>query len=73
MTDNVQEQPTATATAVQSGTEEAALTINDLTTLKSIIDVAAQRGAFKPAEMSAVGTVYTKLATFLDQVSKKQQ
>jgi hypothetical protein len=34
--------------------------------LKSIIDVASSRGAFKPTEMVAVGQAYTKLSTFLE-------
>ena len=49
------------------------LTINDLGALKSIIDVASQRGAFKPNEMMTVGQVYTKLDTFLAAVQKQQQ
>ena len=47
------------------------LTVQDLSAIKNIIDVAAQRGAFKPNEMQAVGTVYNKLAGFLDAVSKQ--
>jgi hypothetical protein len=46
------------------------LTISDLQALKAIIDVAAGRGVFKPAEMTVVGQTYTKLAGFLDSVSK---
>lgn len=49
------------------------LTINDLSQLKAIIDVAAGRGAFKPGEMAAVGTVYNKLNGFLEQVAKQGQ
>ncbi len=48
------------------------LTVQDLQALKSIIDVASSRGAFKPNEMTAVGTVYTKLDTFLKAVSSGQ-
>jgi hypothetical protein len=47
------------------------LTVQDLSALRNIIDVAAQRGSFKPNEMQAVGTVYNKLAGFLDAVSKQ--
>lgn len=47
------------------------LTVQDLSALKNIIDVAAQRGSFKPNEMQAVGTVYNKLAGFLEAVSKQ--
>ena len=36
------------------------LNISDLVTLRSIIDVATERGAFKAAEMEAVGKAYNK-------------
>jgi hypothetical protein len=48
------------------------LTIQDLTAMKTIIDVASQRGAFKPNEMTTVGTVYTKLEAFLNAVAQQQ-
>jgi hypothetical protein len=34
--------------------------------MKSIIDVASSRGAFKPAEMTIVGQTYSKLMAFLE-------
>lgn len=49
------------------------LNVQDLNMLRSIIDLAANRGAFKPAEMAAVGTVYNKLNAFLESVSKQGQ
>jgi hypothetical protein len=49
------------------------LTVQDLASLKTIIDVAAQRGAFKPGEMEAVGKVYNKLSGFLAKISKGQE
>lgn len=61
---NTQEVPTANA-----GPE---LTVNDLNQLRQVIDVASQRGAFKPNEMVTVGTIYNKLDTFLTAVSKQQ-
>jgi len=48
------------------------LTVQDLQALKSIIDVASQRGAFKPNEMMTVGQTYSKLETFLNAVSQQQ-
>ena len=42
----------AQAPAQENATE---LTITDLNALKQIIDVASQRGAFKPNEMMTVG------------------
>lgn len=49
---------------------QAELTINDLAAMKSIIDVASQRGAFKPNEMVPVGTIYSKLEKFLASATK---
>ena len=49
------------------------LTINDLGALKSIINVASQRGAFKPNEMVTIGQVYNKLESFLNAVQAQQQ
>jgi hypothetical protein len=52
---------------------QAQLTLNDLSAIKSIIDVASSRGAFKPNEMVTVGQAYNKLITFLDVASKQPQ
>jgi hypothetical protein len=46
------------------------LTISDLSAMKTIIDIASSRGAFKPNEMVAVGQTYNKLSAFLDTVAK---
>jgi hypothetical protein len=48
------------------------LTVQDLQALKSIIDVASQRGAFKPNEMMTVGQTYGKLEAFLGAVAAQQ-
>lgn len=45
------------------------LNVNDLNALKNVIDVATQRGAFKAAEMEAVGKVYNRLNAFLESVT----
>jgi hypothetical protein len=45
------------------------ITVADLNLLKNIIDLASTRGAFRAAEMTQVGEVYEKLATFLDSVA----
>ena len=39
--------------------------------MKTIIDLASSRGAFKPNEMVAVGQTYNKLVNFLNQVAKQ--
>jgi hypothetical protein len=41
------------------------ITIQDLDTIKNIIDLASTRGAFRGEELSQVGAVYDKLVTFL--------
>jgi hypothetical protein len=62
------EQPAADAAAPQAGAE---LNISDLNGLKSVIDVATQRGAFKANELEAVGKLYNRLSVFLESVTKK--
>ncbi len=47
------------------------LTVQDLQALKSIIDVASQRGAFRPNEMMTVGQTYSKLEQFLNAVAQQ--
>jgi hypothetical protein len=69
MTEEVKEQ--AAPAAPQQAAPD--LNISDLVALKSVIDIASQRGAFKAAEMEAVGKVYNKLNTFLESVAKREQ
>lgn len=52
--------------------EAADLTITDLNNIKQVIDLASSRGAFRPSEMVAVGTVYSKLQNFLNSIPKTQ-
>ena len=52
-------------TAETAPTPTAELTIVDLQNLRSVVDVAARRGAFGAAEMAAVGSVFSKLDAFL--------
>jgi hypothetical protein len=51
----------------------AELTVQDLGAIKQIIDVASQRGAFKPNEMVVVGQTYAKLEAFLNAVRAQQE
>jgi hypothetical protein len=76
MTENVPEQKAveqAPAQAQAPKQDPNELTLNDLNAMKVIIDIASSRGAFKPAEMTVVGQTYTKLTTFLEQVSKQSE
>lgn len=72
MTEKVEnKEEVATQEAAQQ--EAAELNINDLTAMKTIIDIASSRGAFKPNEMVAVGQTYNKLSAFLDAVAKQAE
>lgn len=67
----VQQEP-AQAPAPEQQAPSVELTVNDLGSIKQIIDVASSRGAFKPNEMMTVGQVYNKLETFLATVAQQQ-
>ena len=62
-------QPEAVEEAVVAEAEPASLTINDLASIRRIIDIASQRGAFKAAEFTAVGDVYSKLDKFITAIT----
>lgn len=73
-------QETATPNAAEpaaqpeaAGTGSTDLNVSDLAAIKSIIDVATQRGAFRASELEAVGKTYNKLSNFLDSITKKDQ
>lgn len=68
-----QEKAVAPAPEAQESSPVTDLTVQDLQAIKAVIDVASQRGAFKPNEMMTVGQVYTKLEAFLAAVAKQQQ
>ena len=65
-TEEVQE-----TTEVQEG--QSSLTVQDLMGLRTIINIASQRGAFKPEEFQAVGASYTKLSGFIEAVAPSVQ
>jgi hypothetical protein len=70
---DLQQAPEAPAAAPAEGQAPSAdLNLNDLAAVKSIIDIATQRGTFKASEMEAVGKLYNKLSAFLDSVTKKE-
>jgi hypothetical protein len=71
MSDEQKTQPETTAAAAPAQ-QSAELTVQDLNALKQIIDVASQRGAFKPGEMMVVGQTYSKLESFLAAVAAQQ-
>lgn len=49
------------------------INVNDLVALRNILNIAAERGAFKAEEMLEIGTVYTKLSNFLESVIAQAQ
>lgn len=65
-------QDTVETTGPVGGEAAPELTVQDLGNLRAIIDVAAQRGAFRAAEMEAVGNAFNKLNTFLNAVAPPQ-
>ena len=71
--DQVVEAPAAAAPATEAPAAQGPdLNISDLLAIKNIIEVATSRGAFKAAELEAVGKSFNKLNAFLEAVSKKE-
>jgi len=74
---NTEEQATPASSAAQEQPPVAPaapdLNISDLAALRSIVDVASQRGAFKATELEAVGKTYNKLNTFLESVANNKE
>lgn len=67
-------QETTAAPAQQEQTvAPVELTVQDLGVIRSIIDVASQRGAFKANELEAVGKTFNKLDQFLQAVQKAEE
>ena len=49
------------------------LSITDLQAIAQVIDMAVRRGAFGASEVTEVGAIYTKLATFLQVIADQQR
>lgn len=71
MTEEVKQPEVQQPQAAAAPEQNFDLTVQDLAGLRSIIDVASTRGAFKAAEMEAVGKLFNKLNGFLEQVAKQ--
>lgn len=52
--------------------ENTTITVGDLTVVRSVIDLACERGAFRGSELSTVGAVFDKLSAFLDEFERQQ-
>jgi hypothetical protein len=74
MSDEIQNQEAQAPASPEAPAAPAStdLNISDLVALKSIVEVASQRGAFKANELEAVGKTFNKLNTFLESVAKKE-
>ena len=48
------------------------LTLADLASLRSLLQAAYSRNAFRIEESSQVGIIYDKLSTFLDQQAQQE-
>ncbi len=73
MTNKIVEEEQVVEQNTEAVAEQEGLNLNDLSTLRAIIDLASSRAAFKPAEMTAVGTAYNKLNNFLEQIAKQSE
>ena len=75
MTENTEvpvEEVPVDETAPAAQQQGADLSVQDLQALKTIIDVASSRSAFKPNEMVQIGQTYNKLDSFLAAVAAQQ-
>jgi len=57
---------------VEAPAEQATLGVADLQNAAQVIDVAVSRGAFRAAEAAQVGTVFNRLAAFIQSVQAQQ-
>ena len=49
------------------------LSVQDLVTLRSCLELGSQRGAWRANELTAVGAVYEKLSAFLQSLLPKEE
>jgi len=55
-------------TETENEAQTTGLSINDLITLRRIVEIASERGAFRAPELTAVGQVYDRMNTWLQSV-----
>lgn len=48
------------------------LNLNDLASIKNLIEIVTARGAFKAAELSSAGMLFDKLSAFLEAAQSVQ-
>jgi hypothetical protein len=49
------------------------ISLEDLTTVKDLLDLAATRGAFRGSELRTVGEIYDKISKFLEAIFAQAQ
>ena len=54
-------------------TEKISISMADISACVQVIDIVSQRGAFKGAELSSVGTLRDKLAKYIEQNAPKEE
>lgn len=53
---------------MENTTQSQPITVQDLDSIRAIIDLAARRGAFQGSELEQVGIVFNKLNAFLEGI-----
>ena len=51
----------------------AGLHVDDINLIRQVIEIASTRGAFQAGELKAVGEVYEKVTTFLNEVQENKE
>ena len=72
-TEATAEAPTGARADAGNPETGTSLTVADLRNLRTIIDVASSRGAFRGAELKGVGEAFEKLDTFVKAIDAKAQ
>ena len=49
------------------------ISLEDLTTVKDLLDLAATRGAFRGSELRTVGEIYDQISKFLEAIFAQAQ
>ena len=70
MSEATQTPEVSADTGVNTEAQAPSLSVNDLSAVAQIIDLAVQRGAFKAAEAGQVGQVFDKVALFVQSVQE---
>ena len=53
--------------------DDNSITLNDIASMATIIDLCTQRGAFKATELETVGKLFNKIKAFVDEQTKNSE